>query len=145
MAPEQVVIVAGCQQGLNLAAHMFVTGNTPVVVEAPCYRGAALLFESYGGKILPASVDKHGIDVDKLPREGAKLVYVTPSHQFPTGVTLSLDRRIVLLEWSAPTFLKSITTPTSVTKTRRCPRYKRWTRTAALSTLTRFRIRSDPD
>ena len=101
VSAEQVLIVAGCQQGLNLAAHLFVGTNTPVIMEAPCYRGAAFLFESYGGKIIPVPVDELGIDVGRLPEENAKLVYVTPSHQFPTGVTMSLDRRIALLEWAA--------------------------------------------
>jgi GntR family transcriptional regulator/MocR family aminotransferase len=101
VSPEQVIIVAGCQQGLNLAAHLFVGTNTRVVVEAPCYRGAAFLFESYGGKIVPVPVDELGIDVGRLPEQPVKLAYVTPSHQFPTGVTLSLDRRIALLEWAA--------------------------------------------
>ena len=100
VAPEQVIIVAGCQQGLSLAAHLFVGTGTRVVMEAPCYRGAAFLFESYGGKILPVPVDELGIDVEQLPDHAVKLVYVTPSHQFPTGVTLSLDRRIALLEWA---------------------------------------------
>jgi GntR family transcriptional regulator / MocR family aminotransferase len=53
---EQVLIVAGCQQGLNLAAHLFVGTNTPVVVGSPCYRGAAFLFESFGGKLIPVPV-----------------------------------------------------------------------------------------
>lgn len=99
--PEQILIVAGCQQGLNIAAHMFIGTNTPVVVEAPCYRGAAFLFESYGGRVLPVPVDELGIDVTRLPDEQVKLVYITPSHQFPTGVTMALDRRIALLEWAA--------------------------------------------
>jgi GntR family transcriptional regulator / MocR family aminotransferase len=100
VAPEQVLVVSGCQHGLNLAAHLFVANNTPVVMESPCYRGAAFLFESYGGKILPVPVDELGIDVARLPEGNVKLVYVTPSHQFPTGVTMSLDRRIALLKWA---------------------------------------------
>ena len=99
--PEQVIIVAGCQQGLSLAAHLFVGTGTRVVMEAPCYRGAAFLFESYGAELVPVPVDELGIDVGRLPERPAKLAYVTPSHQFPTGVTLSLDRRIALLEWAA--------------------------------------------
>jgi GntR family transcriptional regulator/MocR family aminotransferase len=101
VSPEQILIVAGCQQGLNLAAHLFVGTNTPVVMESPCYRGAAFLFESYGAKILPVPVDELGIDVAQLPEDQVKLVCVTPSHQFPTGVTMSFDRRIALLEWAA--------------------------------------------
>lgn len=101
VSPEQVIVVAGCQQGLNLAAHLFLGSGACVVIEAPCYRGAAFLFESYGATLLPVPVDELGIDVGRLPLQPAKLVYVTPSHQFPTGATLPLDRRIALLEWAA--------------------------------------------
>lgn len=98
---QQVLMVAGCQQGLSLVAHMFVDNHTPVVVEAPCYKGAAYLIESYGGKIVKVPVDDYGLIVNQLPDHPVKLVYVTPSHQFPTGVTMSLERRIALLEWAA--------------------------------------------
>jgi GntR family transcriptional regulator/MocR family aminotransferase len=101
VSTEQVLIVAGFQQGINLAAHLFIGTNTPVVMEAPCYRGAAFLFESYGAKLIPVPVDQHGIDVGRLPSGQVKLVYVTPSHQFPTGVTMPLHRRLALLEWAA--------------------------------------------
>jgi GntR family transcriptional regulator/MocR family aminotransferase len=100
VAAEQVLLVAGFQQGINLAAHLFVGTNTPVVMEAPTYRGAAFLFESYGARILPVPVDAHGLDVGQLPAGRVKLVYVTPSHQFPTGVTMPLHRRLALLEWA---------------------------------------------
>jgi GntR family transcriptional regulator / MocR family aminotransferase len=98
---EQVLLVAGFQQGIDLVAHLFVGTHTPVVMEAPAYRGAAFLFESYGAQIIPVPVDQHGIDVSRLPEGRVKLVYVTPSHQFPTGVTMPLHRRLALLEWAA--------------------------------------------
>ena len=100
---DSIIIVGGFQQGINLAAHLLVGVNTPVVIEAPCYRGAAFLFESYGGKVIPVGTDEAGLDVGKLPAHRVKLVYVTPSHQFPTGVTMSLERRLQLLEWAART------------------------------------------
>lgn len=100
---QQVLMVAGCQQGLSLVAHMFIDNHTPIVVEAPCYKGAAYLIESYGGKIVKVPVDEYGLVVSKLPNHPVKLVYVTPSHQFPTGVTMSLERRIALLDWAART------------------------------------------
>ncbi|MBA3588244.1 PLP-dependent aminotransferase family protein [Methylibium sp.] len=101
VSAEQVLLVAGFQQGINLAGHLFVGTNTPVVMEAPTYRGAAFLFESYGSRIIAVPVDQHGIDVGRLPAARVKLVYVTPSHQFPTGVTMPLHRRLALLEWAA--------------------------------------------
>ena len=98
---EQTIIVGGFQQGINLAAHLMVGVNTPVVMEAPCYRGAAFLFETYGGRVIPVPVDEFGIDVNRLPNHRVKFIYVTPSHQFPTGGTMSLDRRMALLDWAA--------------------------------------------
>jgi len=100
---EHIIIVGGFQQGINLAAHLMVGVNTPVVMEAPCYRGAAFLFETYGGKVIPVPVDEFGIDVSRLPDHRVKLIYVTPSHQFPTGGTMSLERRMTLLDWAART------------------------------------------
>jgi GntR family transcriptional regulator/MocR family aminotransferase len=103
VTPENIIIVGGFQQGISLTAHLMVGVNTPVVMEAPCYRGAAFLFETYGGKVIPVPVDDFGIDVNRLPAHRVKLVYVTPSHQFPTGGTMSLERRMALLDWAART------------------------------------------
>lgn len=96
---SQALIVNGIQEGLSILARLFVQSGTPVAVENPCYRGAANLFASHGAGLLPVPVDEDGIDVDRLPREAA-LVYLTPSHQYPTGVTLSLERRTRLIEWA---------------------------------------------
>lgn len=101
VSAEQVLMVAGCQQGLSIAAHLFLVSGARVAIEAPCYRGAAFLFESRGATLLPVPVDHLGVDVGRLPVPPVTLACVTPSHQFPTGVTLALDRRIALLEWAA--------------------------------------------
>lgn len=101
VSPEQVILVAGLQQGVDLAAHLFAGTHRSVAMEAPTYRGAAILFETYGNRIIPVPVDQHGLDVSRLPEERVKLIYVTPSHQFPTGVTMPLQRRLALLEWAA--------------------------------------------
>jgi GntR family transcriptional regulator/MocR family aminotransferase len=69
-------------------------------MENPCYRSAALVFESYGAKLFPLDVDRQGAQLDALDQSCGPLVYVTPSHQFPTGATMSLDRRLKLLEWA---------------------------------------------
>ncbi len=98
---EDIIVVSGFQQGIDLTAHLLVGVNAPVLIEAPCYRGAVFLFESYGGRVSPIAVDDAGLLVDRLPKTFAKLVYVTPSHQFPTGVTMTLERRLQLLEWAA--------------------------------------------
>jgi GntR family transcriptional regulator/MocR family aminotransferase len=99
---EQVVIVAGCQEGLNLVARLLVANGVDTVVESPCYEGAALVLSSYGGRLVAGPVDDEGIAVERLPDEAA-LAYVTPSHQFPLGPTLSLTRRLGLLEWARKT------------------------------------------
>jgi GntR family transcriptional regulator/MocR family aminotransferase len=101
VSAEQVILTAGFQQGIDLVAHLFAGTNRSVVMEAPTYRGAAFLFETYGSRIIPVPVDQHGIDVERLPDERIKVIYVTPSHQFPIGVTMTLHRRVALLEWAA--------------------------------------------
>tara|TARA_B100000959_G_C14936615_1_gene605992 strand:- start:86 stop:1579 length:1494 start_codon:yes stop_codon:yes gene_type:complete len=98
--PEQIVVVNGSQGALNLVARLLVDKGTNVVVECPCYQGAAFLFESYGANLIPVRVDKHGIDTSNLPRKQAGLIFVTPSHQYPTGGTLPLERRAELLDWA---------------------------------------------
>jgi GntR family transcriptional regulator/MocR family aminotransferase len=98
--PEQVVITSGIQEALNIVSRLFVNEGTQVLVENPCYRSAALVFESYGAKLFPLDVDGQGARLDALGAACAPLAYVTPSHQFPTGATMSLDRRLKLLEWT---------------------------------------------
>lgn len=100
---DQIIIVRGCQEGLNIIARLFSDQNTAVGLEDPCYRGAAFIFESYGYKLHPTPVDEEGIVVDQLPNENVSLVYVTPSHQFPLGVTMSLNRRLRLIDWAKRT------------------------------------------
>jgi GntR family transcriptional regulator/MocR family aminotransferase len=97
---DQIVIVAGCQEGLNLVARLLVTPGVRAVVENPCYEGAALVLSSYGARITAGPVDDEGLCVERLPTEAA-LAYVTPSHQFPLGPTLSFARRLALLDWAA--------------------------------------------
>ncbi len=100
--PDQIVITAGIQGALNLLARVFLTGTqqSSVAVENPSYQGAAFLFSSYGARIHPIQVDENGLDVAQLENFAGNLIYVTPSHQFPTGYTLSLDRRLRLLDWA---------------------------------------------
>ncbi len=97
---ERVVITSGTQDAINLVARMLVADGTGVVLENPGYGSAARIFQSHGGRILPVLVDANGIRTDDLPGAGASVAYVTPSHQFPTGVALSTDRRRALLEWA---------------------------------------------
>lgn len=98
--PNQIIIVGGCQDGFNLICRLLMEPGDPVVIENPCYQGAAFVFESYGGVLHPVSVDDEGIDTSCMPEMRDSLVYVTPSHQFPMGATLSLSRRLALLNWA---------------------------------------------
>ncbi|HEY9857076.1 MAG TPA: PLP-dependent aminotransferase family protein [Stenomitos sp.] len=101
--PDQIVIVGGSQQALDLAARLFVNTGDRVVIEEPGYLGARHVFASYGADLVPVPVDEAGLQVDRLPGAGVRLVHVTPSHQFPTGTVLSLSRRLALLDWAERT------------------------------------------
>jgi GntR family transcriptional regulator / MocR family aminotransferase len=99
---EQVVVTAGSQQALDLVARMLVDPGDTVLVENPGYRGAKVAFSAAGARLVPAPVDREGVNAAAAPFDGprpARLAYVTPSHQFPLGVTLPLSRRLALLEW----------------------------------------------
>jgi GntR family transcriptional regulator/MocR family aminotransferase len=98
---DQVVIVGGTQDGLNLVARLLVERDSTVVIESPCYQGAAYVFESFGADLYPVPVDSDGINTSRLPNIPNPVAYVTPSHQYPLGVTLSLERRIALLTWAS--------------------------------------------
>jgi GntR family transcriptional regulator / MocR family aminotransferase len=102
---EQVIIVAGIQQGLDLTARLLLDPGDSVWVEDPCFFGVTSMFNALGAKIIPIPVDMNGLNVEEGERrcDQAKLAYVTPAHQFPLGVTMSLDRRLALLDWSRRT------------------------------------------
>jgi GntR family transcriptional regulator / MocR family aminotransferase len=102
---EQVVVVNGSQQGADLLMRLTLDPGDRAAIEDPGYAGAALALRANGMDVQPIPVDEDGIDVRALPDAddpaAPRLVYVTPSHQFPTGATLSLPRRLRLLEWAA--------------------------------------------
>jgi GntR family transcriptional regulator/MocR family aminotransferase len=100
VSPEQIIITGGSQEGLNLAARLLVKEGTLVATENPCYLGAKSLFESYYAKLIQVPVDEEGLDVEQLPKDRVALLYVTPSHQFPLGFTLPIERRLKLLDWA---------------------------------------------
>jgi GntR family transcriptional regulator/MocR family aminotransferase len=101
--PEQVVIVAGAQRGLDLLSRLLLDPGDVALVEDPGYPGARGALLDAGAVIRPALVDSEGLDIAAAARRtpNAKLVYVTPSHQFPLGVLMSLRRRLALLDWAA--------------------------------------------
>ena len=97
---EQVVIVSGSQQALSLSARLLLGPHTTAVLEEPHYQGARHVFAATGAGLLGVPVGEDGLEVDHLPARGVRLVYVTPSHQFPTGTILPVARRLRLLEWA---------------------------------------------
>ncbi len=97
---QEVIVTQGAQQALDLLARVIVQPGDVVAVEEPGYPPARALFAAQGARIAHVPVDGEGIVVHKLPRN-TRLVYVTPSHQFPLGMPMSLERRIELLEWAA--------------------------------------------
>jgi GntR family transcriptional regulator/MocR family aminotransferase len=100
--PEQVVIVSGSQQGLDLAARLLLDPGEQAWVEDPGYLGARGALEAAGAALVPVPIDAEGLDVAAGARLApqARLAYVTPSHQFPLGATMSLPRRLALLAWA---------------------------------------------
>ena len=99
--PAQIVITCGAQQGISLCAQLLVRPGERVAVEDPGYRAAGEAFALAGAHLHGIAVDAEGLDTEALERLGdCRLVYVTPAHQYPTGVTLSLARRLQLLEWA---------------------------------------------
>ena len=98
--PEQVVIVSGVQEALDLVARLFLNPGDHVCMENPGYVGAALVFEAVGAKISAARLDDQGMKLRERSLRRSRLVYVTPGHQFPLGITMSLPRRLELLEWA---------------------------------------------
>ncbi len=100
---EQIIITSGAQGGLDLAVRVLINPGDSVWIENPGYRGARGAFLGAEAKIIPIPVDTDGMVVAEGKRRApdAKLAYLTPSHQFPLGVTLSLSRRFELLEWAS--------------------------------------------
>lgn len=97
---DDIVVTAGIQQGLDLLAKILVTaGKTTIAIEDPGYRPTAITFAAAGAKVIPVPVDAEGIIVEQIP-PGTQVIYVTPTHQFPLGYTMSMARRIALLNFA---------------------------------------------
>jgi GntR family transcriptional regulator/MocR family aminotransferase len=105
VSPGQILVLSSTRQALFLCAQLLVDAGKPILMENPGYFGAKKAFESAEARVVPIGVDTKGILTDQLwaDRSGASCVYVTPSHQYPTGVTLSLERRLDLINWAART------------------------------------------
>ena len=102
---EQIVIVNGSQQGIDLATRVLLDPGDAAVVEEPHYTGATVPIEAIGVRLIHVATDAQGLDTAQLPASSqrARLAYVTPCHQFPSGVIMPLERRLALLDWAART------------------------------------------
>ncbi len=101
--PSQIVITTGSQQGLQLSAQVLLDANQKVWIEEPGYLGARQALIMAGAQLVPVPVDREGLNVaEGIRRAGrARAVYITPSHQYPLGVTMTASRRMQLLNWAA--------------------------------------------
>jgi GntR family transcriptional regulator/MocR family aminotransferase len=99
-APGQVAIVSGVQEALDLTTRLLVDPGDRVVLEEPGYDGAERVFSAAGARIVSVAIDGEGMKVPSARLRDVRLAYVTPAHQFPTGVAMSLPRRLALLEWA---------------------------------------------
>lgn len=98
--PEQIAIVSGVQDALDLTGRLLLDPGDRVCMEEPGYQGAAQIFESLGARVSAVTLDDEGIRVPPKRLRGARLLYVTPAHQFPIGMTMTLARRLALLDWA---------------------------------------------
>lgn len=99
---DQVLIVSGAQEALDRTARILLNPGESVWMEEPGYPGAAVVFKALGADIRPVPVDDEGLDFERgrAKWKPPRLVYATPAHQFPLGVTMSLRRRLALLDWA---------------------------------------------
>src|SRR5262245_3983673 len=98
--PEQVIITSGSQSALELLAKALLNPGDVVWIEDPGFLGARVAFQATGARLIPAPIDEEGVNVRGIIKRRAnpRLIYVTPSHQYPLGKTLTLNRRLSLLE-----------------------------------------------
>ena len=101
-APERIVVVAGAQAALDLCARLLLDEGDPAWIEEPGYAGARAALLGAGARVEPVPVDAEGLDVaaGEARCPNARLAYITPSCQYPLGATLSLERRLLLLDWA---------------------------------------------
>ena len=99
---DQILVVSGSQQALDLVARLLIDKGDSVWFEEPGYAGARDAFRYAGASLVPISVDENGFDIESAIQtcSNARMAFVTPSHQYPLGSVLSLERRVKLLEWA---------------------------------------------
>lgn len=97
---DQIVITAGAQAAFTLIAHVLLKRSDTAIVEEPGYPNIRAVFSAHGVRTIGAAVDDAGVDVSTFAKRRAAIVHLTPSHQYPTGAVLSLERRFAVLDWA---------------------------------------------
>ncbi|MEM7541768.1 MAG: PLP-dependent aminotransferase family protein [Pseudomonadota bacterium] len=100
--PKQIIVVTSAQAAIDLTARLLLDEGDVAWIEDPGYLGARMALQGAGARLVPVPVDEFGMDITRKTRgqETPRLIYVTPSSQFPTGTMMSLDRRLLLLDWA---------------------------------------------
>jgi len=99
-SPNQIIISSGTQQSLTLLAHILSNIHMSIAFEEPSYLGAKAVFKHFNFNITPINLETDGIDINSLYESEAKIVYVTPSHQYPYGMVMPISKRLKLLQWA---------------------------------------------
>ncbi len=98
--PNQILICSGTQHSISMLLQLLSLGGQIVAMEDPGYNGVRTVFKNHGCKITPISIEYDGLNIEELQSKNVNAVYVTPSHQFPLGMVLSIQKRIKLLQWA---------------------------------------------
>jgi GntR family transcriptional regulator/MocR family aminotransferase len=100
--PNQILICSGTQHSISMLIQLLSLGGQNIAMEDPGYNGVRTVFRNHGCKILPISIEQDGLNTEELQSTTVKVnaIYVTPSHQFPLGMVLSIQKRMKLLQWA---------------------------------------------
>jgi len=98
--PEQVIISAGLEYSLSMLCQLFRKDFDQIALEDPGHFGARDIIINNGYNVIPIGLEKDGINLDELENSSAKIVYITPTHQFPTGSVMPIQKRLKLLDWA---------------------------------------------
>lgn len=98
--PAEILVLSGIREGITLATRLLLAPGRRIAIENPCYQGAASVFAMSGAALDRVPVDADGLVAGALPEQPTTMLYVTPSHQYPTGHTLSLERRAAIVAWA---------------------------------------------
>lgn len=98
--PEQIILSSGIGHSLSLLCQLLRSNYNNIAIEDPGYNGARNIFNNNGYNVIPISLENDGINIEELENSDCRIVYVTPSHQFPTGSVMSISKRLKLLGWA---------------------------------------------